>query len=278
MGSEVGSRCGIGEAIPATVEAWALAYLRSTDLGHKLAPPAPPRAWEDAPPVRRMIRPGRPAELRPANRARRSPKPSGLHEPRLRARILATLHHHELQAAELFLWALLAFPDTPRRFRQGLVAMAMEELVHARLYRERLEAQGAQLRDFEVRDWFWERVPTCPDATAYVALVGLGLEGGNLEHAARYARAFEVGGDPETAAVCRRVADDEERHVRFAARWFRRFTGRLDFASWRAALPPPLTPSVLASLPLAREARSRSGQDQAFLDELEAWCRARPGS
>jgi len=193
-------------------------------------------------------------------------------------RLLATLHHHELQAAELFAWALLAFPAAPRRFRRGLIALAREELAHAALYRARLQAHGADVTDQPVRDWFWERVPTCPDPTAFVALVGLGLEGGNLEHAARLARGFESGGDPTTAAVCRRVARDEEAHVRLAARWFRRFTGGLEFDRWREALPSPLTPTVLAGTPIDRDARARAGLDPRFLDQLEVWCRRPPGS
>lgn len=211
-------------------------------------------------------------------RARRAPRPEALGEPRARARLLATLHHHELQAAELFAWALLAFPAAPRRFRRGLVALAREELQHAALYRGRLRAHHAGPADFPVRDWFWERVPRCESPTAFVALVGLGLEGGNLEHTARYAEAFAAGGDHASAEVCRRVGRDEEAHVRFAARWFRRFTGDLDFDRWRAALPPPLTPTVLVGTPLAREARARAGMDDDFLDRLEEWCRVRLGS
>ena len=47
-----------------TVEAWALAYVRSTALQYKLQPPAPPRVWAAEPQARRLACPGRPPELR----------------------------------------------------------------------------------------------------------------------------------------------------------------------------------------------------------------------
>ena len=109
-------------------------------------------------------------------------------------------------------------------------------------------------------------------------VVGLGLEGGNLDHSARLAEDFAAAGDEPTAQVCRLVGREEEAHVRFAARWFRRFTGGLDFDRWRAALPPPLTPTILAGRPLARAARARCGMDARFLDALERWTCPSSGS
>lgn len=260
-----------------TVERWAWDLICTQDLESKLCPGPVPDRWEAQPVERRVQAPGRPPGLRVRERATRAPRPGALTSPLARARLLATFHHHELQAAELFAWAVLAFPDTPRNWRRGLIAIAREELDHARMYRARLSAQGHSLEQFEVRDWFWERVPACVDPTAFVALVGLGLEAGNLDHGQRYTQAFRVAQDEATAEVCERVSRDEESHVRFAGRWFRRFTGGLDFESWRAALPAPLTPTVLCGRPLARAARARSGFDPAFLDALEGWCRS-PGS
>ena len=42
----------------------------------------------------------------------------------------------------------------------------------------------------------------------------------------------------------------------------------VDHDRWRAALPRPLTPSVLQGRPLNRTARQRAGLDAAFLDRL----------
>ena len=49
-------------------------------------------------------------------------------------------------------------------------------------------------------------------------------------------------------------------------------------AAWRDALPKPLTPLLMRGSPLDRAARRRAGQPDKFLDELEAWQPATPGS
>ena len=81
-----------------------------------------------------------------------------------------------IQAAELMAWAILAYPDTPLAFRDGLLKIALDEVRHMRLYRAHIERLGYRVGDFAVRDWFWMRVPTCPDPASFVAVMGLGLE------------------------------------------------------------------------------------------------------
>src|SRR4051812_18432921 len=49
---------------PDLVERWAWDYVTSTSLATKLAPPAVPTRWEDAPPPRKLTAPGRPEVLR----------------------------------------------------------------------------------------------------------------------------------------------------------------------------------------------------------------------
>ena len=112
-----------------TVERWAWDYVTSTSLAHKLSPEPPPvpRAWEPSAPVRRLSAPGRPPELRVTERA---DKTRGIGAPSGRARALHTFLHHELQAAELMAWALLAFPDGPLEFREGLIRIALDEARH----------------------------------------------------------------------------------------------------------------------------------------------------
>jgi len=254
-----------------TVEAWCLDLIETTDLAAKLAPPEPPGRWEHAAPERRPRAPGRPPELRVSARAPRAPRPGACADPRARARLVHTFLHHELQAAELFAWAVLAFPDTPRTFRAGLVRLCREELAHLGLYAAHLRALGGEVGDHPVRDWFWERVATVPDATAFVALLGLGLEGANLEHAARYAAAFRAAGDEAGAALLERVERDEIGHVAFALRWYEHWTGApLDYDGWSARLPAPLTPAVLRGRPLNRAARTQAGFDAPFLERLAA--------
>jgi hypothetical protein len=59
--------------------------------------------------------------------------------------------------------------------------------------------------------------------------------------------------------------------VRFAVRWFRRFTGGLDFETWREHLPQPLSPTLMRGEALNRDSRSRAGLTEPFLERLAEW-------
>src|SRR5688572_14278367 len=124
---------------------FALRLLEATTIEGKLAPPPPldQLDLDDTEPPLRLPEPARPANL-PIQPGRKVSVPpvAGMRDPSQRARILHALTNHELQAAELFAWALLAFPDAPRPFRVGLMAILADEQRHARLYIERLAAHG----------------------------------------------------------------------------------------------------------------------------------------
>src|SRR5262245_26278348 len=211
MGTEERPQQGIAECAPApgTVEDWCWTLVTTCDLEGKLSPLPSPERWEDPPRARRLPFPGRPPVLRSIARAPRTPRPGALASARARAHLVHTFLHHELQAAELFAWAVLAFPATPRAFRAGLLHLCREELAHLALYREHLERLGSAVGAFPVRDWFWERVGRVPDALAFVALLGLGLEGANLEHSARFAAWFRAAGDEEGARILEHVGREE---------------------------------------------------------------------
>jgi uncharacterized ferritin-like protein (DUF455 family) len=267
------SAAPIAPPAPDTVEAWCWELVTTRTLAAKLAPRAldGTEPWEAAPPVRRLGGPGRPPELVPIARAPRTPRPAALVHAHERAKLVHAFLHHELQAAELFAWAILAFPATPPEFRAGILRLCREELAHLALYRAHLEHLGSAVGAFPVRDWFWERVGRVPDALVFVALLGLGLEGANLEHSARFARQFRAAGDEAGAAILARVEHDEIAHVAFARLWFERFTGApLDYERWRALLPRPLTPALLRGTPLNHAARARAGFDREFLARLAA--------
>ncbi len=256
-----------------TLERSAWDYITTTSLEEKLAPPARARTFEANAAPRRLRNPGRPLELRRAERGLRTRNgtATALRSPERRAQLFHTFFHHELQAAELMCWAILAFPETPPSFRRGLMAIAREEVRHMGLYLEHLGVLGHAVGDFEVRDWFWERVPSCESPAAFVATMGIGFEGGNLDHSERFAARLLGAGDVRAAELQRAVGADEEGHVRFALRWFRRFTGGDEFEDWMAALPAPLSPLVMRGAPVALDARLRAGLSRRFLDELVRW-------
>lgn len=258
-----------------TVERWCWDYVLATTLAAKTDPPPVPDAWTGDGEKRRIERPGRPPELEVVARAE---KTRGLGSPTGRARALHTFWHHELQAAELMCWAVLAFADRERELRAGLVRIALDEIRHMKIYAAQIERLGHRIGDFSVRDWFWERVPTVDGPISFVAVMGLGVESANLEHTASYAAKFRAAGDEEGARAQEIVGREEIAHVRFGAKWFERLAGGLDFDSWRRALPPPLTPLLMRGRPIDRAARLRAGQPEEFVTELEAWQPDTPGS
>lgn len=257
-----------------TVERWALDFVQCDQLDRKLEPPETPERWLASPPAPvRLERPGRPAEFHLVDKTRRSIKKHQLGNPRWRAHLLHTFLHHELQAAELMAWALLAFPDTPRAFRQGLLGICKDELRHLRLYRAHIEHLGHRVGEFPVRDWFWQRVQTCRTPLQFVALMGIGLEASNLDHTRRFANWFREVGDQAGADLQELVGDEEVGHVQFAVRWFSEWTGGLDFDSWRAALVEPLTPTMFRGPEIDERRRREAGLSDEFLVALRNWDR-----
>jgi uncharacterized ferritin-like protein (DUF455 family) len=254
-----------------TIEAWARQFVLSTDLATKLAPPPVPKTWEKAPSACRLPSPGRPWQLGPTARAPKSPGAGALRSPERRAELMHTFLHHELQAAELMAWALLAFPETPLAFRRGLLGVLEDEVRHMGLYRDYLSSLGFTYGSFPVRDWFWERVPRCPTAAHFTALMGMGFEGGNLDHTQRFAQRLRAAGDARGAELEERIGEEEIPHVRFALAWFRKWTGGDSFSVWTTYLVPPLTPTVMRGAPINRKGRLRSGMSDRFIDDLAAW-------
>lgn len=255
-----------------TIERWAWDYVRSTELAHKLAPPAPPTEWASPPRRYLLERPGRPPELVQRTERKKAVRPGALKDVARRAEVLHTFLHHELQAAELMAWAILAFPDAPEPFRRGLLGICRDEVRHLQLYRDHLETLGHPFGTLPIKDWFWERVPgEAITPQHFVARMGIGFEGGNLDHGARFTASFAAAGDPKAAAIQAQIVEEEITHAAFALHWFRVFTGGLDFEQWRAFLPAPISPTMTRGVPLNLEARRRAGYPEDFLDALAAW-------
>jgi uncharacterized ferritin-like protein (DUF455 family) len=249
---------------------WARAYLLSDELSVKFAPAPPPAIVDDDPiaDAEPALRPGRPAALARIERAEKSPKAGALRDPKKRAWLFHTFMHHELQAAELMAWAIVAYPDTPAAFRRGLGNILLDEVRHMVMYREAVESLGCAVGDFGVRDWFWQRVTAARGPAEFCAVMGLGLEAANLDHSRRYAQWLSDAGDARGAELQRLVGEEELPHVRFALHWFKRFAGAADFATWCAHLPPPLSPVLLRGLPLDVDRRTRAGMDPSFIEQL----------
>lgn len=247
-------------------------------LAQKLAAPPPELSFAGAPPALRIARPGRPDNLRivPGRHAR-VPPIEGMRDPAQRVRILHALANHELQAVELFAWALLAYPETPASFRRGLVAILGDEQRHLAAYLRRIEALGAQFGDHPVTGHFWNQIDQFSGPLEFVCAMGLTFEQANLDFCGDYAAAARGCGDQATADVLDQVHSDEIRHVRFAWIWLQRLAG--DTPPWdayNAHVRFPLGPARARGAHLDREARRRAGIDESFIAALDAVAPTRP--
>lgn len=241
-------------------------------LAHKRSLGPAPSAVDPTFVRRRDARPTRGAPLTVVTRAEKlATHPEALASAKKRAAVLHAFAHHELQAAELFCWAILAFSDAPAAFRVGLAKIARDEARHFDLYLSRVEALGAKWGEFSVRDWFWQRLPDCERPAQFVATMGLGFEGANLDHGQRFESLFERAGDAESAALVRLVSDEERSHVAFAKHWFEQFTGGCDPVTWRENLVAPLSPLVMRGPTIDREARREARMPEALIDAIERY-------
>lgn len=251
-----------------TLEHWAWRLVTSDRLEDKRAPGVPPRERDEGFLPRRMLAPGRPSSLVCVSRRKKTPRPGALAVPKRRAELLHVFAHHELQAAELFAWAILAFADAESDFVRGLAALACDETRHFAAYERELTHLGFPFGTFPVRDWFWQRIASVRDPASFCAFVGLGLESANLDHARRFEDELRAVGDESAAELTASIAREEIAHVRFATRWFAELSGTLDFDSWVRALPPPLTPLLFRGRPIDREARIAAGWPSVMIDAL----------
>lgn len=252
---------------------FALAVLLSEDLAVKLTPAAG-TLTDDAPGAAfRAAGPGRPPNLRMVSgRRAKAPGIAGMADPAQRPRILHALASHELQAAELFAWSLLAFPGAPPAFRRGLLAILYDEQRHTRMYVARLEANGARFGDFPVNGYFWQKAPAIASPLCFLCAMSLTFENANLDHTVDYAEAARRAGDEKTAAVIDRVHRDEIEHVRFGWTWLQRWKAE-DESTWQAYqanLSFPLRPARARGRTFHRSGREAAGLDRDFIERLKA--------
>ena len=286
-----------------SAEEFCRALLAQGDLASKLRPPRaalpdpriPPhqghrpllpfsdgaRADQDLTWARSLRQPGRDARLAvgrddddAAGPAKdRLPSLDQLSQPAARIACLSRFAHHELQAIELFAWAILRFPTLPAALRRGFLLVMEEEQAHLQLYLDRLAAHGATLSGGG-SDYLWRHAAAIDAAVdpvlAFLSAVGLTFEQANLDFAGLYRDAFLAAGDTETAAVLDRVHHDEIRHVRLAVRWLSRLKApeETPLAAYLRTVPFPLSPARAKGRRFDLRARRQAGLDDAFIQHV----------
>jgi uncharacterized ferritin-like protein (DUF455 family) len=219
----------------------------------------------------------------PPNRPARPARPI-LHPPRdmprrrnigaLAGRIVLihALVHIELNAIDLG-WDIVARfcgERLPRRFFDDWVGVAAEEAEHFALLEARLKALGGEYGALPAHDGLWEAAnETVHDLLARLAVVPLVLEARGLDVTPAMIGRLEKAGDWDSAAILRRLYEDEIGHVEVGARWFKHLCDArgLDHAAtfqenvrrhFAGALKPPFN----------RQARERAGFPAAYYAPL----------
>jgi len=255
-----------------TVCEFALGVVNGRELEAKLKAPPAELVDERRAPTELPGAPGRSVELQPRpGAAAKVPPPEGMTDPEQARRVLHAFANHELQAVELFAWALLAFPEAPAAFRSGLLSTLSDEQRHLALYLARLDELGVELGRWPVSGYFWNKLEHFSTPLKFVCSMCLTFESANLDHTLEYARAAELARDPKTAAVLLQVHNEERAHVAFGMRWLASF--KAPEASlkdaWLGALSWPLRPALARGRGFHADARKGLGFDAEWLALLD---------
>ena len=253
--------------------------------GGRLTDERPGPAWDHE------VEPGRPAELRfkPSGSDRSAsdrrgsgpraefPGLHGLGDEAGRGRVLHFFANHELLATELMALVLLRFPDAPPAFRRGVLHTLREEQEHVRLYLDRMNACGIAFGSLPVSGYFWRSVAPMRHPMDFVTGLSLTFEQANLDFARVFSRGFAEAGDPETAALLRRILHDEIAHVAHGLKWFRLWKdpGATDWDAFCGTLRFPLSPQRAKGLEFNEEARRAAGLDPDFIARLDLFARSK---
>jgi len=257
-----------------TLRARCLAIVGSPELETKLAPGLELLPDLERGPSLYLAQPARAPELALRGGAARLPRPDQLGSPAARAACLRRFAHHELQAVELFAWALLLWPELDPELRGELAFVLADEQRHCRMYLERLRAHGEELAGEPLSDYFWKHAPAIRahprGPLAFLAAMGLTLEQANLDFTALYAEGFRAAGDEASARVSERVHADERGHVALAARWLARLApaGESELQAYAASVPFPLEASRAKARRFDAAARRAAGLSEALIEHV----------
>lgn len=257
------------------IREFAESVLLGTALEAKLAPPDPGLTDSDPGDGQVATAPGRAPSIAietDTNRKRRVPSLEGFRDKNQRVRILNALANHELQAIELFAYALLKWPTTPTPFRRGLLRILAEEQRHFRLYEAAMHRLGAQFGDWPLSGYFWTRARLLETPLEFVCAMCLTFENANLDHALDLEQAALAAGDQEIAQSLRIVHDDEVGHVAFGLHWLGiwKQPEQSLHEAWVSHLKFPLRPELARGEVFREESRRAAGFDDHFIALLAA--------
>lgn len=188
----------------------------------------------------------------------------------------AVAHHimanHELQALEVMAWVLLAFPEAPAEFRAGMALVMADEQRHTRMHMERASRVGLESCELPVNWYMWKQTRTFQNLLDYIAVLLLVFEARNLDHSLELEKAFLAVNDPRSAALMRRIHEDEIEHVSFGMHWLKTLKnpGETEWDAFCSHLKWPMSAGKSYGDDFQREARLKSGMPEDFVAKVES--------
>jgi uncharacterized ferritin-like protein (DUF455 family) len=225
--------------------------------------------WCAADEIKTAGRPACPELVHPSRLARR-----GLGSEAGRLALIHAIAHIEFNAINLAWDAVQRFPGLPPEFYDDWIQVAVEEVYHFRLLRQRLRDGGADYGDYPAHNGLWEMaVRTARDPLLRMALVPRMLEARGLDVTPGIMERFRTIGDEQTVACLQVILDEEVGHVRFGSRWFH-------YLCEQRGLEPEATYFDLLEqflnggmrCPLHQQARLEAGFSPQELERLERLC------
>lgn len=247
--------------------------LDSAEIETKLEPLELPLTDCQPGPVRRVEAPARSPQLQFAapRTAPSMPHPLALADEGKRAVAHHIMANHELQALEVMAWVLLAFPDAPAEFRAGMATVMADEQRHTRMHMERACRLGLEFGDLPVNCYIWKQTRSFAVLLDYIATLPLVFEQRNLDHTLELEAAFLAVDDPRSAALMRRIHEDEQEHVAFGMKWLRHLKdpNLTDWEAYQSHLKWPMSASKAYGQEFQRTARLKSGMSAEFVDQMQ---------
>jgi len=151
----------------------------------------------------------------------------GLGTSQGRAALVHAVTHIEFNAINLALDAVYRFRDLPKEFYGDWIRVAVEEVSHFRLLRNRLKQLGFDYGDFPAHNGLWDMAKrTAHDPLARMALVPRTLEARGLDVMPGIIERLRRAGDAETIPSLEIILREEVGHVEIGSRWFKYLCGQ----------------------------------------------------
>ncbi len=148
----------------------------------------------------------------------RPPKSRKLGTPEGLADRMRTAAFAEFQAIAAFTWAADTFTDVPDGLTQAWRRQIPEEQLHYNLIVTRMDELGFSLTERPVSAGLWDSLRPCTSGQQFCLRIAAAEERGRL--AGIRLVAYLAQSDPATAAVFRRIVDEEVAHVALAKTYF----------------------------------------------------------